>query len=300
MIKKHRKSSFHPTNELCFFNAAPSPLGRLLAGGIGRGNQLNNWWNIEHPKDNNCNYYLVMMLQGSGGFYSNEYGFECNLAYGDFFIAFPGHKHRYAPGQSESWNEMCLGFEGTPFDMLCEDRLLSPRTPVWHLADPVSWYERLQAILYATRPSTPLGIAREVSCLLTFLLELLETATPKAVTPATSDWFERACIMLTADLSRPADLKKIAAELNMNYETFRRNFRQRAGKPPGKFFDEKRIGEACHRLKKTQISCWELAHYLGFCDEQHFSKRFKECTGLSPREYRAQYKTTVENSTHER
>jgi AraC-like DNA-binding protein len=285
-----KKDPFRATNELCFFNVAGSPLGRLLAGGINRQGKLNNWWNIERSKKSGANYYLVMMLPGSAGFYGNEFGFECPLEFGDFFIAFPQHKHRYAPGETEVWSEMCVGFEGKAFDLLFGEKLLAPQAPVWRLENPRIWLDRLQALLHAPRPATPLAVARETATFLTFLLEMLETAMPRAAARAESDWFERACVMLTSDLSRPLQLRKIAAELGMNYETFRRHFRQRAGMPPGQFYDAKRCREACERLAKSQTPCWELARYLGFCDEQHFARRFKAWTGVSPRSYRTQHK----------
>lgn len=292
MGNSHQKSPFKATNELCFFSVATSPLGRLLAGGIGRKGRLNNWWNIEHPKKTNSNYYLVMMLQESGGFYSNESGFECSLQYGDFFVALPGQKIRYAPGATEVWSEICVGFEGAVFDLLQHTELLSSYAPVWQLDNPQPWLERLQTLLHAKRPTSTLEVARETTQFLSLLLEMIEAASPKVAASATSDWFDRACVMLSSDLSQPPCLKKIATELGMSYDTFRRNFRQRAGISPGKYFDKQRCREACHRLTKTQMPCWELAHYLGFCDEQHFSRRFKEWTGLSPRNYRFHHQTS--------
>jgi AraC-like DNA-binding protein len=292
MSNPHKKAPFGNSNELYFFNVAESALGRLLAGGSGTKGQLNNWWNVEHAKQTANNYYLVMMLEGSAGFYNNEKGFECPLEYGDFFIAFPGQKHRYAPGEAEVWNELCVGFEGEVFDRLQNAALLSPQTPVWHLETPLPWITELKAMLRAPRPTTALGLARETAQYVVFLLKMLEAATPKSSEHALSDWFEQACIMLSTNLSHPPDLKKIALELGLNYETFRRNFQRRAGLPPGKYFDEMRCKEACKRLSETQSPCWEIAHYLGFCDEQHFSRRFKAWKGLSPRNYRIKHTKT--------
>lgn len=292
MSNPHKKAPFGNSNELYFFNVAESALGRLLAGGSGTKGQLNNWWNVEHAKQTANNYYLVMMLEGSAGFYNNEKGFECPLEYGDFFIAFPGQKHRYAPGEAEVWNELCVGFEGEVFDRLQNAALLSPQTPVWHLETPLPWITELQNMLRAPRPTTALGLARETAQYVVFLLKMLEAATPKSSEHALSDWFEQACIMLSTNLSHPPDHKKIALELGLNYETFRRNFQRRAGLPPGKYFDEMRCKEACKRLSETQSPCWEIAHYLGFCDEQHFSRRFKAWKGLSPRNYRIKHTQT--------
>lgn len=277
-------------HELYFYNAVTSPWGRVVASGMAKGTKLNNWWNTAHAKKQGQHYSLVMMLENSVGFYSNARGFECSLKWGNFFIEFPGQKHRYAPGLDEAWGELCVEFEGEIFDSMLKEKVLSINSSVWCLKNPEHWFLRLQEMLQRPRAASTLGAAREVMAFSAFLLEMIEAAQPQKPSSVPDDWFDRACVLLSRDLSRPLDLRAVAEELEMSYEYFRINFRQLAAMPPGKYRDQQRYKAACERLINTHEPCWEIALYLGFCDEQHFSRRFKQWAGLPPQIYRARHK----------
>lgn len=40
-------------------------------------------------------------------------------------------------------------------------------------------------------------------------------------------------------------------------------------------------------MQQTDLSDKQIAAELGFCDEFHFSRRFKQITGRSPRAFRS-------------
>jgi NDP-sugar pyrophosphorylase family protein len=50
--------------------------------------------------------------------------------------------------------------------------------------------------------------------------------------------------------------------------------------------DKIKIGIATEKLIKTDLKIQELAHLLGYVDQYHFSRRFKQIVGLSPQQYR--------------
>lgn len=291
-IRRHKSvyGTSGATNELFFYNLVSSPLGGIVAAGSGKRGKLANRWALRQSDQlRERHYSLLMVLENSGGFYRNEHGFECALAYGDFFVGIPGHHHSTSQSVKESWGEICVEFEGKVFDILCEEKVLSFESPVWHLADPAPWVSRIQELLRQPRPATPVEAARETTSFLMFLLEMLEAAVPQKPAPAPSNWFNNARVMLSSDLSKPLDLTIIAKRLDMGYENFRNKFRRQAGMPPGQYRDQQRCKAACEHLVHTRKPCWEIALYLGFCDEQHFSRRFKKWTGLAPQAYRARH-----------
>lgn len=283
------------TNELFFYNRVSSPLGRIVAAGTGKRGNLDNRADTEKRKTlKERHYSLLMVLENSGGFYRNENGFECQLAYGDFFLGIPGIHHHTAQGAKDSWGEICVEFEGIVFDVLAEDKILSFNSPVWHLEKPAPWISRLQKLLQQPRPNTQVEIAQETTSFLLFLLEMLQAATPQQASPAPNNWFNNACIALSNDLSNPLDLASVASSLGMGYESFRLKFRRQSGMPPGQYRDLQRCKAAQDILVHTNKPGWEIALYLGFCDEQHFLRRFKKWTGLTPHAYRLKHNVSQE------
>jgi AraC-like DNA-binding protein len=248
----------------------------------------NDWWDIRQLRTRPY-YVLSMMHEQSSGSYRNENGFQCRLSYGDFFFCFPHFRQTFSPGQNEYWQESYIGFVGEVFDCCRESGVLCPQRPVWHLDDPAPWLERLHTLLRAPRPTTPRGVRREATDFLAFVLQMLEYATPVAHSDASNDWFERACVLLTNDLSRKLALREVAAELEMSYGAFRLHFTRRAGMPPARYRDRQRIQVACDFLRSSNKPCHIIAANLGYCSEQYFSTLFKAATGLAPREYRRRH-----------
>jgi AraC-like DNA-binding protein len=84
------------------------------------------------------------------------------------------------------------------------------------------------------------------------------------------------------------DVEAVARKLGMSYAGFRKRFVRLGGVSPAKFQMQSVIERACELIHRRGPTNRELAGRLGFCDEFHFSRRFKQIVGLSPREFRQQ------------
>ena len=68
----------------------------------------------------------------------------------------------------------------------------------------------------------------------------------------------------------------------------RSRFREITGKTPKKFLRDVRIKHACYLIEiyAEKISLTQVCEQCGYIDYVYFSKKFKEVTGISPREYK--------------
>ncbi len=64
------------------------------------------------------------------------------------------------------------------------------------------------------------------------------------------------------------------------------------------YFLRLKVDAACYLLKSSDYLNKEMAEYLGFSDEFHFSKIFKKKTGLSPREFKTRMKSVDGEKVH--
>ena len=87
-------------------------------------------------------------------------------------------------------------------------------------------------------------------------------------------------------LSETITTEQIADHLFLSRQHLSRRFTQEAGIPLAAFVRNEKIEEGKRLLRYTDRSASVIAAYLGFSSQGHFSKVFKETTGMTPGEYR--------------
>jgi AraC-like DNA-binding protein len=88
----------------------------------------------------------------------------------------------------------------------------------------------------------------------------------------------------------------VARALGVPYETFRKQFQRYVGVSPARYRTVRRIDAACALLQDSRNTIQSVALRLGFADEYHFSRRFKQVNGLSPRAFRRQLPASREGT----
>ncbi len=86
-------------------------------------------------------------------------------------------------------------------------------------------------------------------------------------------------------LAAPITLAVLARELEMSPSAFSHRYRAEVGEPPMATLKRERINLAKVLLAKG-YHLKEIAVHVGFYDEFHLSKAFKQLEGLSPRDFR--------------
>ncbi|MGC4047395.1 MAG: AraC family transcriptional regulator [Armatimonas sp.] len=266
-----------------------TPLGRVMLAGEhqwGRGTAPRGRWRIYGS------YALVLVTGGSGG-YRDTNGRREELLPGDAIVVFPELAHWYGPRRrQERWDEIYITFDGPTFGLWRQLGLLDPATPILRLgSDGLNLAVRLSAwILTVAAPATAPERLRQFSALVALLTEVL--ANKPVATPDAGSWLADARSLLESELAFDSPMTEIARRIGLPYETFRKRFTEATGISPARYRTQKRIEAACQLLRFTpQITNREAAEALGFADEFHFSRRFKEKVGMSPREFRLSGRT---------
>ena len=78
----------------------------------------------------------------------------------------------------------------------------------------------------------------------------------------------------------------IADELSMNASYHSTLFAKETGLSVSAYIREQKLNAAKHLLAYNDYSCTDIAEYLGFSGESHFSALFSKQEGISPKEYR--------------
>lgn len=80
--------------------------------------------------------------------------------------------------------------------------------------------------------------------------------------------------------------REMAEMLKLSVNQFIRLFSRHTGMTPKKYVDNCKIKQAAEMLAATDHPVVRIARHYGYRNQFHFSRRFREMTGLSPSEYR--------------
>ena len=116
-----------------------------------------------------------------------------------------------------------------------------------------------------------------------FLYDLMiDTPMSKGSHPAV----DRALEFMRSHLDVPYDLDELVAELTLDKSYFIRLFKKTIGVPPMKYAMNLKMSVASDLLRTTSEPLAAVAARVGFHDEYHFAKRFKQWSGTAPGTYR--------------
>jgi len=90
---------------------------------------------------------------------------------------------------------------------------------------------------------------------------------------------------MLADIGTPPVIKELAISANMSPSKLKRLFKQIFGNSIFSYYQEFRMKEAARLLKEEKLSVSDVGYELGFTNLSHFSRVFKEHTGMKPKQY---------------
>ena len=85
-------------------------------------------------------------------------------------------------------------------------------------------------------------------------------------------------------------IEDIAAVCGINRSYFGKIFRNSIGRSPQEFLMNYRMVKATELLKLTSLSIADVGSAVGYENQLHFSRAFKNIYGVSPREWKNQNK----------
>ena len=103
-------------------------------------------------------------------------------------------------------------------------------------------------------------------------------------------WLECAREFLHAHFTEPIHIAAVAEAVGIHPTHLTRAFRRFHRCTIGEYVRQLRIEFACREAALTQISLTDLAVAAGFYDQSHFSRTFKQLTGVTPSQYRAAFR----------
>lgn len=90
------------------------------------------------------------------------------------------------------------------------------------------------------------------------------------------------------NLNKVVTLEELADRAGLSVSHYCAVFKRRTSQTPMQLFTSMKIQRACQWLQDQNTTIKNIAYNLGFFDQYHFSKVFKEVMGMSPKDYKKQ------------
>lgn len=152
--------------------------------------------------------------------------------------------------------------------------------------DAVWLASRLYRELYATDTASSLRIEG-------LLLEIVaEVARYKPLGEGRKPprWLEQAKELIRANFAESIAPSRVAEIVGIHPIHLAREFRRYYRQSIGEYVRQLRIEFACREITESGTPFLEIAAAAGFADQGHFARTFKRITGLTPSQYRANFR----------
>jgi AraC family transcriptional regulator len=187
------------------------------------------------------------------------------------------HANRYGLGLAHS---LIVEFCPVPGSATAE---LLPRLDLWHSRDTIvaglGW--RLYQEMLESDGVTPLSIGETLAELLHLIAAGHARDSLRVGQPA---WLRR--VRERLDEATDVELESLVSEAGVHPRHVLRTFRRYVGCSMGEYARRRRIRRAQRLLAEAELTVAAIAVEAGFCDQSHFTRVFRRCTGMTPAAYR--------------
>ncbi|MGH9970760.1 MAG: helix-turn-helix domain-containing protein [Pyrinomonadaceae bacterium] len=104
-------------------------------------------------------------------------------------------------------------------------------------------------------------------------------------------WLDQGLDLIREEFRQNLTVSGIAAEVGIHPFHFSRVFQQFKRQTVSEFVNHLRVQFACHEIKATEKGLADIASDAGFSDQSHFTRVFKQVTGITPGVFRNLTKT---------
>src|SRR6266849_5450574 len=103
---------------------------------------------------------------------------------------------------------------------------------------------------------------------------------------------------IDSNLHRTIHIRNLSAVVRRSPAHFSRKFKLAFGEPPHAYVVRRRLEKACHLMMTSAASLSEIALSVGFSDQAHLCRLFRQASGQTPNSWRREYEVLSAEQSH--
>lgn len=206
------------------------------------------------------------------------------------FMIFPNQITTYVADKQLPWEYVWLEFDGLRVKSLLDTIGLSLDKPVYHARSKSLREDMANEMLYISRhkDESPFHLIGHLYLFLDYLLRSAADEQLEHGSKLREFYIHEALTYIEHNFQNEITIEDIAGVCGLNRTYFGKIFKEALGKTPQEFLLNYRMLKAAELLKLTSLSIGDVGLAVGYANQMHFSRAFKNNYGISPREWRYQ------------
>lgn len=240
------------------------------------------------------NHYLFhYVISGAGTLAADdmdgtEHKFHIHTGQG--FLIFPHQVTTYWADREHPWEYVWIEFDGLYAAEIIKNSGLSMDNPVYHVQDKIIGKTLTETILEMARETDGTHFYK-MSKLYLFADCLIRASggmsMPSVANVSMSDYYlQTAFLYIEKNFMNDISVESIAARCNIHRNQLLKLFKDKIGQGPQEYLIKYRMSRAAQLLLTTGLSVNEIGNAVGYANQLHFSRAFKNVYGMSPKHFR--------------
>lgn len=207
---------------------------------------------------------------------------------GQGFMLFPHQINTYIADKNLPWEYTWIEFDGLRVRETVEIAGLSLDKPIYHAASKDLRTDMMNEMLYIAQHSneSPFHLIGHLYLFLDYFTRSSASIKLNQGGRIRDFYIKEALSFIEQNFQNEISIEDIAAFCGLNRSYFGKIFRDTIGKSPQEFLMSYRMVKAAELLKLTELSIADIGNAVGYPNQLHFSRAFKNIYGVSPRNWR--------------
>lgn len=209
---------------------------------------------------------------------------------GQGFLISPGQITTYIADQKLPWEYVWIEFDGLRVKEALSLTELSADAPVYHPRSGELREQMLEEMLYIVRhaKASPFHLIGHLFLFFDYLTQSARSEKLVSTNRMSDYYIKEAINYIEQNFQNNITIEDIARVCGINRSYFGKIFKSATGRSPQEFLMGYRMVKATELLKLTSLSIADIGSAVGYENQLHFSRAFKNIYGVSPREWRNQ------------